>query len=59
LAHRGAVTSLLGMTGAIADPAQQGPRRYVRHRRTVPKGEATKVIMALVLNAILFGMLVF
>lgn len=46
-------------TGATATPGQQIPQRYVRHRRKVPKGDATRVLLALVLNAILFGMLVF
>lgn len=59
MARRGGVARLRGMTtGATATPGQIS-QRYVRHRRTVPKGEATKVLLALVLNAILFGMLVF
>jgi hypothetical protein len=34
-------------------------QRPMRRSRPVPRGEATKVILALVLNAILFGMMVF
>ena len=39
----------------MAAPASAVPRRQ-RRSRPVPRGEAVKVVLALVLNAILFGM---